>query len=168
MHLRPYTDNDLSAVRALYHQSIHQLAAPHYSADQLAAWSPEHQDVARWTSRLAPLITVLADWNGVVAGFASYNPGGHLDLLFTHPLFARRGVATLLCDHIERALSQAGVPRVYTEASLAARPFFEQRAYVVQEEQLVDCRGARLRRFAMDKILAPLATATPTSGNQPR
>ena len=110
--------------------------------------------MARWQQRLASLHTSVAEVNGVLAGFASYEINGHLDFLYTHPEFARRGVATQLYLKIESALGVAGISEIFTEASLAARPFFEHHGFRLNAEELVECRGARLRRFRMHKQIS--------------
>ena len=89
----------------------------------------------------------------ILAGFASYTHDGYLDFLFTHPTFARRGVATSLYQRVESALRAVSASRVTTHASLAARPFFDGHGFQVDAEQCVECRGAYLRRFAMHKQL---------------
>ena len=138
----------------MYGASVHSLAAPFYTAEQLAAWAPHAPDVGRWQQRLAPLHTVVAEHDGVIAGFASYELDGHLDFLYTHPAFARQGVATRLYRHVESALRAAAVSRVFTEASLAARPFFERCGFQVDVDELAECRGAQLRRYAMHKQIS--------------
>lgn len=148
---RPYEPTDLEQIITLFGKSIRALAAPFYTAEQLAAWSPLKPDVERWRQRLAPLHTIVAEQNGVIAGFASYELNGHLDLLFTHPGFARQGVATGLVRHVELALRGVAVSKIFTEASLAARPFFERCGFRVDAEELIECRGVQLRRYAMHK-----------------
>ncbi|MEI8288340.1 MAG: GNAT family N-acetyltransferase [Verrucomicrobiota bacterium] len=154
MNFRQYEPADLPQVIEVYSTSIRCLAAAYYTADQLAAWAPAIPDVARWQQRLDLLHTFVAEENGVLAGFASYEKSGHLDFLFTHPEFARRGVATQLYLKVESALRAAGVPEMFTEASLAARPFFEHHGFRLDAEELVECRGARLRRFRMHKQIS--------------
>ena len=120
----------------IYTASIRSLAASYYSPEQIAAWAPVPPDAARWQERLSHLHTIVAESDSVLACFASYTHDGYLDFLFTHPTFARRGVATSLYH-----------------ASLAARPFFDGHGFQVDAEQCVECRGAYLRRFAMHKQL---------------
>ncbi|MEI6193537.1 MAG: GNAT family N-acetyltransferase [Verrucomicrobiota bacterium] len=154
MNFRQYEPADLPQVIEVYSTSIRCLAAAYYTADQLAAWAPAIPDVARWQQRLDLLHTFVAEEKGVLAGFASYEKNGHLDLLFTHPEFVRRGVATQLYLKVESALRAAGVPGMFTEASLAARPFFERHGFRLEAEELVECRGARLRRFRLHKQIS--------------
>jgi putative acetyltransferase len=153
MNERSCRPTDLQAVADIYIASIHSLAAPFYSPEEIAAWAPVAADIARWQHRLSQLHTVVAEHNEVLAGFASYKDDGYLDLLFTHPAFARRGVATRLYLHVETTLRAAAVSRVFTHASLAARPFFDRQGFQLDTDERVECRGIYLRRFAMHKQL---------------
>jgi putative acetyltransferase len=150
---RPRKADDLAALIATYSASIRELAAPYYSPEQIAAWAPVTPDLARWEERLAALSTVVAESDGFLAGFVSYRHGGYLDLLCTHPTYARCGVGSLLYRTAESALRRLGIARITTHASLAARRFFEQQSFSVDAEECVECRGVLLRRFAMHKLL---------------
>jgi putative acetyltransferase len=155
MTIRPYRPTDLPGVMATYTAAIHTLAAPYYTPEQLAAWAPQTPpDVARWQERLASLHTLVAEVGGAFAGFASYTAAGYLDFIFIQPVFARRGVASALSHRVETALRAAGVRKITAHVSLAARAFFERQGFVVDVEELCECRGAHLRRFAMHKALA--------------
>ena len=154
MNERPYKPSDLPSVIEVYTASIRSLAAPFYSPEQIAAWAPATPLVERWQQRLASVHTFVADCDGILAGFASYRQDGYLDLLFTHPGFARRGIATRLYLHVESELRSVGCLRVFTHASLAARCFFDRNGFHVDAEESVECRGAYLRRFAMHKELS--------------
>jgi putative acetyltransferase len=153
MNERPYESTDLPNVMETYTASIRSLAAAYYSPEQIAAWAPVPPDAARWQERLAQLHTIVAESDGVLAGFASYTHGGYLDFLFTHPAFARRGVASSLYQRVESALRAVGAPGVTAHVSLAARPFFDRHGFELDTEECVESRGAYLRRFAMHKHL---------------
>lgn len=155
MNIRPYTDNDLSAVVAVFTEAIHSLGRTHYDAEQRAAWAPADADLAEWRSRLDALETLLAvSDDGALAGFLSFENDGHVDLLYTSPMFARQGVASMLYRETERQLRSIGVASLFTEASLVAAPFFSAHGFEVVEEQRVERRGVIFRRFAMRKTLA--------------
>jgi putative acetyltransferase len=153
MNERQYEPGDLSRVMETYTASVRSLAAPYYSAEQIAAWAPIPPDEARWRERLAALHTIVIEADGLVAGFASYTHAGYLDFLFTHPAFARRGIASRLYHRVESELIALGAPTVTTLASLAGRPFFERHRFQLDSEESVECRGVYLRRFAMHKPL---------------
>ena len=153
MKERPYESTDLPSVMEIYTASIRSLAASYYSPEQIAAWAPVPPDAARWQERLSHLHIIVAESDGGLVGFASYTHDGYLDFLFTHPTFARRGVATRLYQRVELALRTVRAPRVTTHASLAARPFFDRHGFQLDAEEWIECRGAYLRRFVMHKRL---------------
>ena len=113
MNERPYESADLPSVIETYTASIRLLAAPYYTPEQIAAWAPIPPDAARWQERLAHLHTIVAESDGLLAGFASYTLDGYLDFLFTHPAFARRGVASSLYHRVESVLRAVSTPKGY-------------------------------------------------------
>jgi putative acetyltransferase len=46
-----------------------------------------------------------------------------------------------------------GLKRVFTEASITARPFFERRGFRVVREQIVMVRGVGMKNFVKEKDL---------------
>ncbi|MEO6016019.1 MAG: GNAT family N-acetyltransferase [Polaromonas sp.] len=158
MHIRPYTETDLAAVVQLFTDAIHGLAASHYDAAQRDAWAPQPPDLTRWRERVAPLQILVAEEGGTLLGFVGYERSGYIDLMFTSPAAARRGIASRLLARAQAELQVLGVPKLFTNASLLGRPFFERQGFSVTEEQQISLRGASFRRFSMAKILtAPAA-----------
>jgi putative acetyltransferase len=153
MKIRLFEPKDLGGVIETYGASIRGLAAEFYSQEQIAAWAPLNADLAGWRERLSGLHTIIAEEGNVVAGFAAYTLQGYLDFLYVHPSFARRGVATHLYQKVEWELQGLAVAKVTSHVSLAARPFFDRQGFSVDAEEMAECRGQFLRRFAMSKRL---------------
>jgi putative acetyltransferase len=153
MKQRPFEPADLPRLIEIYTAAVHSLGAPYYSPEQLAAWAPANPEVDRWRARFASVPTMVAESAGAIAGFISYRPDGYIDLLFTHPSFARSGVATGLYRDAEATLRNAGQTRLFTHASLAGQPFFARHGFQVESEETVEIRGLHLRRFRMYKQL---------------
>lgn len=151
MNVRSYCLSDLSAVTQLFTASVQGLAANHYDEVQRNVWAPENPDLNRWRKRLASVHTLVAEENDELAGFIAYERTGHIDLLYVSPDYPRRGVASTLYRHAETALLCVGVRDLFTEASLAARPFFEQQGFRVDAEQTITRRGVGFRRYTMRK-----------------
>src|SRR5690606_29628028 len=103
--------------------------------------------------RLDAMETLVAEEGSALAGFISYEPNGTIDLVFTAPNFARKGIASALYNEAEQQLKERGVQELHTESSVVARPFFESHGFEVVEEQRVTVRGAQFLRFNMRKQL---------------
>ena len=71
---------------------------------------------------------------------------GCLDLLFTHKDYQRQGIATALCNELEKGFSV-----INTFASVTAKAFFEKRGYAVIKSQQVERFGIKLKNFIMQK-----------------
>lgn len=152
--LRPSRPGDLEQIAALFHASVHQVAGADYTARQLAAWSPPGFDRDRWRDRLTGEKTVIAETPEGMAGFCSWTVEGYLDLLFVHPACLRRGVATALYAAAEQFLRDHRVPRVHTQASVTAQPFFLRQGFRLVQHQTVHVRGVDLPNAIMEKLLA--------------
>lgn len=150
MNLRMYREADTEGLMAVFTSSVHALAAAQYDAEQREAWAPEPPNVDEWRHRFRGLHTIVAEKDGSYLGFISYEPNGHIDLLYTAPGAARRGVASALLRQAAAQLSTAGsVTELFTEASLVAAPFFLRHGFEITEEQNVVRRGVSFQRFAM-------------------
>ena len=153
MRIREALESDLEALMTVFTAAVHALAGGAYTAEQCAAWAPIPPDPEVWRSRLSGLNVLLACDGEQLAGFIAYARGGHVDLLFTAPQFARRGVGTALFGAACADMRRSGAQRLSTEASLAARPFFERQGFTVVAEEDVLRQGVALRRFRMTRDL---------------
>jgi putative acetyltransferase len=152
--IRPYRKSDVAALVSVFTESVHRLACEHYDAMQLEAWAPRPPNLHSWRERLAGLKTLVAEVDMRLAGFISYEPNGHIDLLYVSPLHSHRGIASALYREVEAVLCSEGVSALCTEASEPARPFFEHHGFHVTEEQNVEVRGVAFQRYGMRKIIA--------------
>lgn len=147
MQLRPYRTQDCPALAGLFYDTVHTVNARDYTPPQLDAWADGHVDLAAWDRSLSEHHSLVAVLDGVIVGFGDMASDGYLDRLYVHKDYQGRGIATALCDALERA-----VPGPYTtHASITARPFFEHRGYRVVQEQQVERKGILLTNFVMQK-----------------
>jgi putative acetyltransferase len=65
-----------------------------------------------------------------------------------------RGVGRRLYEAIEGEAKGSGVGRIFTEASITARPFFKRHNFRVVHEWTVTVRGVQMTHFAIEKPLA--------------
>jgi putative acetyltransferase len=159
MRIRPYHPRDVAALTSLFTDVVHRVAAAHYGPEQRAVWAPRPPDLDGWLKRLDTCITVIAEHEGQLLGFAALEPVNHLDLLYVHVDFQRQGIASALCRRIEQEALTLGATHVHTEASITALPFFEHSGYRILCEQTVERGGIPLVNYRMEKALRPTIQA---------
>lgn len=150
MHIRKYTPSDCIYFAKLFYDTVHTVNARDYTAEQLDAWADGKVDIDGWNRSFLEHYTVAAEENGVIVGFGDIGSTGYLDRLYVHKDFQRRGIATAICDELERAVDS---DRITTHASITAKPFFLRRGYAVIREQQVERHGIMLTNYVMEKTM---------------
>ena len=152
--IRPFRDDDARATAQIFFDSIRLGTQDYYDEAQRHAWAPRVPETSKWLSRLKSQTVFVAERNGRVVGFMTLAAEGYIDLAFVAPGAIGRGIGKQLYDAILSEASNLGVPRLHTEASHLARPFFERQGWSVVKSQTVT-RGddVAIPNFAMEKIL---------------
>ena len=151
--IRSYRQEDLASLVALFRASVRTIARRDYTDAQVRAWAPDLIDQDSFALRYARKSTWIAECERRVAGFSDIEPDGHIDMLYVHPDFHRRGIARALLGHLEKIAQNAGLERLYTEASTTARPVFERQGFHVLASQTVTVRGESMTNYRMEKRL---------------
>ena len=151
MKLREYDSTDWDEVVKLFHDTIHSVNSADYTNIQLEAWAPENLELPELKSRLSNTHSVVVEKDGLIIGFGNENGNGYFDCLYTHKDYQRMGVASMIADDIERYFYQKDIHIITTDASITAKPFFENRGYIVLEKQSVETRGQLLINYKMQK-----------------
>lgn len=152
--IRPYTPADRDATLAVFRDAVRVGARRDYTAAQVLAWAPDDTDRDAWGARRASRPTWVAERDGAVIGFTDLEPDGHIDMLFVAAAQHGQGVAGALYRTVEAAARARGLIRLYTEASLTARPVFEHYGFRVIAAQTVERHGQHLSNFRMEKLLS--------------
>lgn len=150
MHIRPYQPSDIDQIASLFYQTVHTVCAADYTPDQLAVWATGQIDKVGWDRSFRSHYTLVAVSGDTVIGFGDIDATGYLDRLYVHHRYQHQGIATALCDQLERYYPVAAIT---THASITARPFFERRGYRVLRAQQVERGGLTLQNFVMQKDL---------------
>lgn len=151
--IRPYAVDDASWLTDLFRSSVREIALRDYTASQIRAWAPDVIDEEQFGKKCETKPTWVAELEGRIAGFSDLEADGHVDMLYVHPDFRGRGVARALLEHIEEAARTAGLHRLYTEASITARPVFEVMGFRVILAQIVEIGGETMTNYRMEKQL---------------
>jgi len=153
--IRDYREGDAPEIVRLFYGTVRSVNRADYSDEQVEAWAPGVPDPEEWNARMSGRRTLVAEEGGEVLGFAELEDDGHLDMLYLREDAVGRGVGRGLYGAVERVARAEGLRRIFTEASITARPFFERHGFRVVREQTVTVRGVAMTNFAMEKLLAP-------------
>jgi len=155
MDIQIYTEEWAKEIADLFYQSVHAIDPSVYTPKQKEAWAPTPVDYERWFERLSTKKPFVAIIENHVAGFIELDADGHIDCTYTHPDFQGIGVASSLYEYLLSEAKEEGIKRLYVEASLIAKPFFEHRGFSVVKKNEVQRNGASLINFSMEKYLSP-------------
>lgn len=153
MNITCYRPEQARELASLFHRAVHAVDPSVYTPAQQEAWAPTPPDYDFWQQRLDHKRPWLISDDGRLAGFIELDPDGHIDCLYVDPDYQRRGVAGLLYEHLETQARAQGIGRLYVEASLIARPFFEYRGFRVLCRNELRRNGQGLVNFSMEKRL---------------
>jgi N-acetylglutamate synthase-like GNAT family acetyltransferase len=141
----------------LFYDTVHGINIRDYSQEQVDAWAPKERDYEHWKERLSSRVTQVAEEDGVIAGFAEFEPSGHIDCFYCRQDFIGHGVGALLFKAIEARAKELGAVKLFAEVSITARPFFEKRGFQIIKEQEVNVRGISMKNYVMEKAISSTA-----------
>ncbi len=150
MIIREYQPSDCKKIAKLFYNTVHTVNAKDYTKKQLDAWTSGNVDLRNWNESLSEHFTLVAVNNGVITGFGDIDSSGYLDRLYVHKDYQRQGIATAICNKLERAFY---VNRITVQASITAKPFFIHRGYEIIKEQQVVREGITLKNYVMQKLM---------------
>lgn len=153
MIVREFKAGDEPHLWQVFFSAVHQTAAADYSIEQLHAWAPVDRDLSAWTNKIREIQPFVAERDGQVVGYADVQATGYIDHFFVSPTVARQRVGSLLMRRIHAVAQQRGVPKLFANVSITARPFFEHWGFTVETPQTVVVRGVEFTNYRMHKTL---------------
>ncbi len=158
--IRPARVDDAEALVALHYAAVRAVGADHYTAAQLAAWSPRPDDARHaWLRGVigTPTLRVLVgEADGQSSGFAIADlAAGRVNALYVAPARAGGGLGRALLAACEHALRGQGHVQGTVRASLNAEAFYAAAGYWTlgpAQQPLAD--GGALPCVEMHKQLA--------------
>ena len=149
MDIRDFVASDSRDIADLFHDSVHGISTDLYSREQLEAWAPSPPDYPFWEARLRETRPFVAVLGGRAVGFIELEADGHIDCMYVHPHYQRRGVAAALFAHASHVAIARGCRTLYVEASIPAKAFFLKRGFVVLGENNIERGGQALVNYSM-------------------
>lgn len=153
MRVENYRSKHATDIADLFYASVHSIDNKFYSTEQKQVWAPKPIDYHTWAKRLDIKRPFIAFIDDQIVGFIELDPDGHIDCCYTHPDYQNKGVATTLYQHLVTEAEKRGMKRLYVEASLLARPFFEKQGFRLIKENQVERAGLTLQNYSLEKKL---------------
>jgi putative acetyltransferase len=155
MNVRTYRPEDNSVLARLFAETVRTINSADYAPEQVDTWvgvsGPIFNDGRAFSNRLV----FVAEDAPEIVGFTVLDTDGHLEYLYVHHLFQRRGVASALLRQIEDEATSRGISRILTEASITALPFFEHMGFQMIAPQTFTVNEVPLLFYRMEKSLVP-------------
>jgi putative acetyltransferase len=153
VEIRLFRPQDAEQIAQLFHETVREINIRDYSSNQVQAWAPDNLYFRNWLEVCAKRFTYIADENGAILGFGELEPDGHIDCFYCHKNYQGRGVGRQIYQAIEAKALELGLPRLYVEASITAKPFFQRMGFSVVKQQQVSRREEIFINYVMEKFL---------------
>jgi putative acetyltransferase len=158
--IRPFRPSDTVEIIQLFREVVHTVGARYYSQEQVAAWAPIENwtddeieaDRQRWQKNLEANITLVAEIDSIMVGFADMAKTGYLDHMYVRKEYQTRGVGYRLFKELEKTAREIGLSKITTHASVMAMPLAKRMGFVVIQKEIIQRKGVELTRYEMEKL----------------
>ncbi len=151
MLIRKFDSSDTEEIMQLFYDTVHRINIQDYSSEQVDAWATKDMDAAQWSEQLQSRMTYVAEEQGKLIGFAELEQTGHINCFYCHAEYQRMGVGTQLLNQIQSKAKNLGIQKLFTEASITAKQFFERQGFRVITAQEVERRAMKFINYVMEK-----------------
>ncbi|MEM6837961.1 MAG: GNAT family N-acetyltransferase [Cyanobacteria bacterium P01_C01_bin.120] len=151
--IRLFEAQDAEQIAQLFHGTVREVNRRDYSSHQVRAWAPDDIHFRNWIEVCSSRFTYVADDAGVIMGFGELEPNGHIDCFYCHKDHQHRGIGKQIYRAIEAKAAESSISRLFTAASITAKPFFQRMGFSVIKEQQVIRRSTTFINYAMEKRL---------------
>ena len=138
--IRDYGASNAPQLTRLFYETVRKVNRADYSEKQVEAWVPSVPDPEEWRARMSARRTLVAEEGDEEVGFAKLEGEGHLDMLYLRKDTVGHGIGRQLYQAVEREAQSQSLERIFTEASITARPFFERHGFRGVREQKISRR----------------------------
>jgi putative acetyltransferase len=124
-----------------------------YSELHVKAWAPEDYDQSEWYKRISSINPFVAILDSKIVGYADIQDDGYIDHFFCHWNHQGKGIGKALMQELIVAGQKKGNARIYSHASITAKPFFEHFGFQMLKSQQVNIRDQVLINYVMEKFV---------------
>lgn len=150
--IRRFQTSDAQEIAQLFHDTVRNINIRDYSLSQVQAWAPDEINFRHWATECSHYFTYVADLNGTIIGFGELASNGYIHCFYCHHQYQGCGVGRQIYQAIETQALQQQLRRLYTEASITAKPFFQRMGFSIVKEQGVSRCGETFTNYLMEKF----------------
>ncbi|MBD1844593.1 GNAT family N-acetyltransferase [Cyanobacteria bacterium FACHB-63] len=151
--IRLFRTEDAEQIAQLFHDTVREVNVRDYSIAQVQAWSPDDLHFRDWVAVCSSRFTYVAEEAGLILGFGELEANGHIDCFYCHKDYQRQGIGRAIYQAIEAKARELELDRLFTEASITAKPFFQKVGFTMIAEQQVLRQGETFTNYRMEKKL---------------
>ncbi|MGO4772053.1 GNAT family N-acetyltransferase [Flavobacterium sp. W22_SRS_FK3] len=151
MNFRKATLSDITEMQKLYIETIRTICKNDYNPEQIEAWVSGVSNTERWIEVIDTQFVLLSIINNQIAGFGTLKNGKHIDFFYIHKDFQRQGIADKILSELELEAKKQDSRIITSDISIAAKPFFEKKGYIVKAKQKNIRVGVELINYKMEK-----------------
>lgn len=151
--IRKFQNGDESALREIFFNTIRNVNINDYSEAQVQAWAPDDYDQSEWCKRISSINPFIAILDSKIVGYADIQDDGYIDHFFCHWDHQGKGIGKALMQKLTAAGQKKRINRLYSHASITAKPFFEHFGFKEVKKQQVKIRGQVLTNYVMEKFV---------------
>lgn len=149
--IRQLQDGEEKQLWKIFFHTIRHVNLGDYSQAQVEAWAPDVYKAEEWSQRIQKISPFVATIDDFIVGYADIQSDGYIDHFYCHHAYQGIGVGKQLISQLFNTARANNTDRLYTHASITAKPFFEHYGFQLVKSQQVDTRGQTLTNFVMEK-----------------
>ncbi len=141
---------DLEQIATLFYETITNVNAKDYNAEEIQLWSTRDQKF--WQRRFSEQHFIIAESDGEILGFTSLTESGYIDFMYVHKDYQGQHIGKMLLQEIEKYAYEMGIDEIHSHVSVTAKPFFVKHGFILVKEKRKKISGT-FENYAMQKYL---------------
>lgn len=153
LRIRSFRESDAQALWELKFRTIREVNIADYGYELVCAWAPDNFEADVWFERISTMDPFVAVSGESILGFADLQDDGYIDHFYCDKDSLGTGVGRLLMQHILSEAQSKKLPRLFSHASITAKPFYERFGFAAVKEQKVQLHDQVLTNYVMENWL---------------
>lgn len=153
LSIRKFQDGDELTLREIFYNTIRNVNIKDYSEAQVQAWAPDEYEKSEWYKSICAINPFVAVLDNEIVGYTDIQDDGYIDHFFCHWSHQGKGIGKALIQELFAEGQKKCIKRLYSHASITAKPFFEHFGFKEVKKQQVKVRGQVLTNYVMEKLV---------------